>query len=420
MNRDPQDSNIMSNSDQNSNYDLASQFPNPHVHPNSESHPPGFHLNSTNELYPSHVDLQYGATPTFQSLLNTPIVRNPMVFNQSGVSNAHFPIYTPTPSFQTHGNTSLGSNRTPASTPMVTSKICGNTTYISNQNQATSKGLKNRVKDVQISSGKKNWALTNAWLNVSLDPIVGNNKKATAMWVRIHQVWKENMGPICKYLRSSNSLQCHWSIIHAAVSNFAGHYSKLERHPQSGTNSKDLIHKALGMYEDIEGSKFKWIHCWEIMIKNLKWQPKHDKNMAPDRQTDEENKSPTSEVLRSSKGIGGCRNLPSERSLLNILDENITPEGNNCDGVGRPTGRKNSKEKKRKLHDEKGVVDALNKLQSILAKQISINEKSLEMRKQNEEENIELKRQALNREMEMKMKEQRRKRQKTDNEPRLE
>ncbi|GER36597.1 glutathione S-transferase THETA 3 [Striga asiatica] len=218
---------------------------------------------------------------------------------------------------------------------MVTSQICGNTTGINNQNQATPKRLKLRVKDVQISSVKKDWsveeekAFANAWLNVSLDPIVGNNQKATAMWVRIHQVWKENMGSGCKYLRSSNSLQCHWSIIHASVNNFAGHYSKLERHPQSGTNSKDLIHKAL------------------------------------DSKADDENKSPT-----------------SEESLLNIIDDNTTPEG---------------------------VVDALNKLQSTLAKQISINEKTLEMKKQNEEENIQLKRQALNREMEMKMKEQKRK-----------
>ncbi|CAA0840411.1 Unknown protein [Striga hermonthica] len=149
--------------------------------------------------------------------------------------------------------------------------------------------------------------------------------------------------------------------------NFSGHYSKLERHPQSGTNSKDLIHKALGMYEDIEGSKFKWVYCWEIMIKNPKWQSKHDKNIAPDRQAYDENKSPT-----------------SEESLLNIIDDNVTPEG---------------------------VVDALNNLQFTLAKQININEKTLEMRKKNEEENIQLKRQALNREMEMKMKEQRRKRQ---------
>ncbi|GER49875.1 NAM-like protein-like [Striga asiatica] len=306
IDRDPKDFNIMSNLDERSNYDLASQFPNPHVHQNSKSHPPDFHLNSSG-LHPSHLDLQYGATPTFQSLLNAP-----MVINQSGVSNAHFPIYTPMTNFQTPGNNSLGSNRIPVSTPMVPSQIGGNTTGMNNQNEVTPKGLKKRVKDVQTSSGKKDWgveeeiALTNAWLNVSLDPIV-------------------------------------------AVNNFAGHYSKLERHPQSGTNSKDLIHKALGMYEDIEGTKFKWVHCWEIIIKNPKWQSKHDKNNAPDRQADDENKSPT-----------------SEESLLNIIDDNITPEG---DGVGRPTGRKNSKEKKRKLHDKRGVVDALNKLQSTLAKQ---------------------------------------------------
>ncbi|CAA0833264.1 DNA binding [Striga hermonthica] len=269
------------------------------------------------------------------------MVRNPVLINQSGDNNAHFPIYTPMTNFQTHNNTSLGINRTPVSTPMVPYESCGNATSINNQNQVTTKGLKKRVKDVQTSIGKKDLsveeeeALTNAWLNVSLDTIVGNNQKAIAMWVRIHQIWKENMGPGCKYLRSSNSLQCHWSIIQAAVNNFAGHYSKLERHPQSGTNSKDLIHKALGMYEDIEGSKFKWVHCWEIMTKNPKWQSKHDKNIAPDTQAGDENKSPT-----------------SEESLLNIIDDNITPESNNCDGVGRATGRKKSKEKKRKLRDE--------------------------------------------------------------------
>ncbi|GER36712.1 NAM-like protein [Striga asiatica] len=262
------------------------------------------------------------------------MVRNPMVINQGGVNNANFPIYTPMTSFQTHGNTSLGGSRIPANTSIVYFQICGNTAGIINPNQVPPKGLKKRAKDAQTSSGKKDWgALTNAWLNVSLDPIVGNNQNTAC-----HVVWKENMGPGCKYLRSSNSLQCHWSIIHATVNNFAGDYSKLERHPQSGTNSKDLIHKALGMYKDIE-----------------------------DRQADDENKSPT-----------------SEEYLLNITDDNVTPEG---------------------------VVDALNQLQSTLAKQISINEKTWEMRKKNEEENIQLKRQTLNREMEMKMKEQKRKRQ---------
>ncbi|GER38023.1 serine/threonine-protein phosphatase 4 regulatory subunit 4 [Striga asiatica] len=97
------------------------------------------------------------------------------------------------------------------------------------------------------------------------------------------------------------------------------------------------------------------------------------------------------------------------KNFVEYHDDNKTPESNNGDGVGRPTERKKSKEKKRKLRDENGVVDALSKLQSTLAKQISINEKTLEMRTKIEEENIQLKRQALNREMEKKMKEQRRK-----------
>ncbi|GER49461.1 ferredoxin--NADP reductase [Striga asiatica] len=131
--------------------------------------------------------------PSFQSLLNTPIVRNPMVINQSGVNNAHFP------SFQTHGNTSLSSNQIPISTPMVPSQICGNTTGINNQNQVTTKRLKKRVKDVQTSSGKKDWgveeeeALTNAWLNVSLDPIVGNKYHVPLSSLHPRSLWQQGV-----------------------------------------------------------------------------------------------------------------------------------------------------------------------------------------------------------------------------------
>ncbi|KAL2492627.1 DNA binding [Abeliophyllum distichum] len=212
----------------------------------------------------------------------------------------------------------------------------------------------------QASSASKNWTraedveLTKAWLYISVDSDVGTNQKNTAMWNRILQIWKDNMGIECNNSRTSNSLQCRWAKIQAAVNKFHACYECMERHPQIGTNSKDMKRGALQMYEDCNSHKsFKYEHCWEIMIKNPKW---CSKGLT---KTNGSNKP----KFGNSKDNSPTNGMTSSNLGDNCTIDSIALEGINSDGVVRPQGRKGCKEKKRRLGDEKGVVDALNKLQ---------------------------------------------------------
>ncbi|CAH9097096.1 unnamed protein product [Cuscuta europaea] len=110
-------------------------------------------------------------------------------------------------------------------------------------------GGRKKHKDVSSSqcstkkrdrSSEEDIALTNAWLHISMDADVGNNHKSAAMWERILQVWKDNMGESCSKPRNNNSLQCCWQKIQKAVNKFHGIYEKLKRHLQSGSNTDDI------------------------------------------------------------------------------------------------------------------------------------------------------------------------------------
>ncbi|CAH9137194.1 unnamed protein product [Cuscuta epithymum] len=198
------------------------------------------------------------------------------------------------------------------------------------------------------------------------------------MWNRVLEIWKEKMGPHHKIARSNNSFQCHWHQIRGVVNKFVAKYQQLERHPQSGTNKDDLVVKALRLYEDFYATPFKFLHCWEILIKNPKWCSQfRTKTSAPIGQG-------------SDNGIPPTLNESSTAMPEDVLP----PNGSELDGIVRPEGRKNCKAKKRRLHEGKDVVDALNKLQTTLEKQIDINQASMQMREQVMMKEIELKENA--------------------------
>ena len=100
--------------------------------------------------------------------------------------------------------------------------------------------------DTQTSSLNKKWtkaedvALTKAWLYVSVDSDIGNNQKNSAMWNRILQTWRDNIGAYDE-ARTTNSLGCRWGKILAAVNKFHALHERLERTPQSGTTPEDMV-----------------------------------------------------------------------------------------------------------------------------------------------------------------------------------
>ncbi|GER37338.1 glutathione S-transferase THETA 2 [Striga asiatica] len=204
------------------------------------------------------------------------------------------------------------------------------------------------------------------------------------MWNRILLHWKENMGANCNNSRNTNSLGCRWGKIQSAVSKFHGIYERLERIPQNGSNMEDLKREAKRAYEDINNKKkFKFEHCWEIMRKNPKWCTNQL------TKTNGSNKSKADNVSH----------LPTDLLFVNLADDTcMDPLGSETlkmDGLVRPQGRKASKDKKRKPNDDKGVVEVLGKLQCTLEMHVNITREELELKKEREEKEHELREQDL-------------------------
>ncbi|GER34004.1 alanine--tRNA ligase [Striga asiatica] len=86
----------------------------------------------------------------------------------------------------------------------------------------------------------------------------------------------------------------------------------------------------------------------------------------------------------------------------NINDRDLLSDCTKVDGVERPQGRKVCKERKRKLNEEKGVVDALSKLHCTLEKQVSINQATLEMEKTKDAKELQLLGELMQKELELK------------------
>ncbi|TXG51072.1 hypothetical protein EZV62_023596 [Acer yangbiense] len=152
--------------------------------------------------------------------------------------------------------------------------------------------------------------------------------------------------------------------------------------------------EAIRMYEDLTNGKlFKYEYCWEILITNPKWCSKEL------TKTNDSNKQ---KFVNDSNSPVSFSNQGDDYMNLNTP---IT-EGINSDGVVRPQGRKDTKEKKRRLNDEKGVVEALCNLQSILEKQIKFNEEELELKKEKDKKEFELREQTMKKEIKLKEKAQ--------------
>ncbi|KAL2503598.1 NAM-associated domain-containing protein [Abeliophyllum distichum] len=126
------------------------------------------------------------------------------------------------------------------------------------------------------------------------------------------------------------------------------------------------------------------------MIRNPKWCSKElTKRNVFNRQKFNNSNSPT-----------------IDESLPNLGDDPTASEGINSDEVVRPQGRKSCKEKKRKLNEENGVMNALNKLQCTLEKQVNVNLVDLDMKREKDRKEFELREQVMKKEIELKEKAQ--------------
>ncbi|KAH7524946.1 hypothetical protein FEM48_Zijuj06G0173100 [Ziziphus jujuba var. spinosa] len=310
-----------------------------------------------NASYFSHVSQQFGSGFTYQGLLNAPTI----------------------PFDTRNGNATKESKHKSKATQKYNSQ-----SSVSNKNLT-------QAEDV---------ALTKAWLYISVDSDIGNSQKNTAMWDRILLTWKDNMEVEYSNVQNTNSLQCRWVKIQGAVNKFHGLYERLERNPQSGTTPEDMKREAMRMYENLnDGKSFNYDHCWKIMIKNPKWCSKGLTKTNESRKQKSYNGIDNPPLLRATQG-----SISNEEDGY-VMDTSAA-EGTNYDGVVRPQGRKGCKEKKRRFNEEKGVVDALNKLQCTLEKQIDVHQEELELKREKDKKELELREQMMKKEIKIKEKAQ--------------
>ncbi|KAL5720819.1 hypothetical protein ACHQM5_013451 [Ranunculus cassubicifolius] len=168
--------------------------------------------------------------------------------------------------------------------------------------------------------------------------------------------------------RDSNSLECRWGRLQGAINKFHGCYERAERLKKSGTTLEDVKRAALRIYQEANNNQaFKHEECWDICRKNVKW-------------------------CSSS----ACVNDGTDPKI-------VEAEKTNDEGVTRPDdGRKAVKDQKRRVVGEKVVADALGNLQSSLEKQFEWNRADLELKKEREKKDYELREKIFNAEIGLK------------------
>ncbi|KAL6535289.1 hypothetical protein OROMI_026663 [Orobanche minor] len=246
-------------------------------------------------------------------------------------------------------------------------------------------------------------ALTKARLHVSCDADTGVGQKFETLWSRILQVWRENMGEFDR-TRDSNALECRWSRLQTAINKFHGCYERLERMKKSGTNLDDVKGAALRTFQDTNNNQaFKHEECWEICRQNAKWCTQHltkqDGHKKRKCSIDSSNENPPTSNQTQSDPIS----IPDSNE--NVCSETKVDEldNTNHEGVARPTvGRKGVKDQKKRLVAEKGVVDALGNLQTSLEKQFDLNRVELDLKKEREKKEYDLREKIFNAEIELK------------------
>lgn len=155
------------------------------------------------------------------------------------------------------------------------------------------------------------------------------------------------------------------------------------------------------MYKETNNNNpFKHEECWEICRKNSKWCSQQlTKRGASRRQ-----KSSVDSYFATPPSPTQTTPDSSSPPVLDATDPNThATENTNIEGVSRPEGKKATKEKKRKVVAEKGVLGVLGNLQCTLERQFDLNREELEMKKEREKKDFELREKILN--MEIKLKE---------------
>ncbi|CAL5443594.1 unnamed protein product [Camellia sinensis] len=229
------------------------------------------------------------------------------------------------------------------------------------ESQSLSFSPESITQTTKISQRKGNFTeeedmmLISSWLNISLDPIRGNEQKSKAYWLR---VWENyNKYKTFDSERTQTSLMNRWSTIQLATNKFCGCFAQVERLNRSGSTEKDKIQDAKKLYKDLYHSNFPFEHCWNELRSQPKWM-----------------EDTTTKKQKSTKNASPATSTPCTPDSVNLENND------NYDVVERPIGRKAAKKNKAKdLGNNVTESPFVKLLEEIKVKNDITNEKKIEI-----------------------------------------
>jgi len=106
-------------------------------------------------------------------------------------------------------------------------------------------------------------------LNVSKDPIRGNDQKYDTFWKEITEEFNRKGNG--KRRRELNQLKVHLSRLKSSITDFNDAWTKITQMHTSGYSDDMLEEEAQKIYENRFGKRFSLVHWWKILKEEPKW-----------------------------------------------------------------------------------------------------------------------------------------------------
>ncbi|XP_063948241.1 glutathione S-transferase T3-like [Daucus carota subsp. sativus] len=189
------------------------------------------------------------------------------------------------------------------------------------------------IQDIRDNNVQWKWEedklLISAWLNVSIDPLVGTDQKGDTFWERIHQYCEESDPGLI--IRGTVAIRKRWQRINERAQKYGACFEKAQKIVGSGSNMDDIIEKAHLLHKTHYGKKCNFDKHWSELRRQPKW------------------RAPTTNS-GSTK-----RTKLSDSGAYSSSANNETPDDNNI--VESPVRPKGTKATKRKGKGKKKVID---------------------------------------------------------------
>ena len=127
------------------------------------------------------------------------------------------------------------------------------------------------IKERRKWSIKEDRILISAWLNTSIDAVVGNEQKAPHFWKRIVEYYNSSCHLVGTIPRELGQCKQRWARINELVCKFVGSYEAVLREQRSGQNDDDVMKAALDIFYNDYSIKFTLEHAWRELRHDKKW-----------------------------------------------------------------------------------------------------------------------------------------------------